>query len=176
MNVQSLIAQAAIAGDAEAVEELLQQSPELVHGYSQDGWTPLHLAAYLGHRAVAEVLLRNGADVNARAHNGLANTPILRAVMGQQGEMVALLLAHGADVNTPNIAGSTPLHKAAIEGNDSLVRLLLAHGAAVNARNTGGQTPLVHALYHGHAEIAALLEEQAVAAEPGAERSSIRPA
>lgn len=165
MNTQSLITQAVTAGDSDAVGALLLQAPDLINGYTQDGWTPLHMAARLGHCAVVEVLLAHGADVNARAHNGLANTPLLWAVMGRQTEMVTLLLARGADVNAANTAGSTPLHKAAIEGNDSLVRLLLSHGARVNARNTGGQTPLVHARFNGHPEIAALLEQQPAVAE-----------
>ena len=34
------------------------------------GWTPLHEAVREGHINVAEVLIRNGADVNAGSSDG----------------------------------------------------------------------------------------------------------
>jgi ankyrin repeat protein len=165
MSLGRHVAQTAATVDVETVQQMLEQTPDLAHRFSQDGWTYLHQAAQLGRRDVADLLLQHGADVNARAHNGLANTPILCAVIAQHTEIVALLLAHGADVNAPNSAGSTPLHKAAIGGNCSLLRLLLAHGAHVNARNTGGQTPVAHAVHLGHVEAAALLEEYMASTE-----------
>jgi ankyrin repeat protein len=165
MNLGWLIAQSASTADVETVKQMLEQTPDLVHSHSPDGWTYLHRASELGRRDVAELLLTFGADVNARARNGLANTPLLCAVIGQHSDLVTLLLAHGADVNVRNTAGSTPLHKAAIGGNARLVRLLLAHGAQVDARNTGGQTPLVHALFLRHAEVAAVLEQYTATSE-----------
>jgi uncharacterized protein len=167
MNLASIIAQTAATADVETVQQMLEQTPALVHSYSSDGWTYLHRAAQLGRKDVAELLLRYEADVNAPAHNGLANTPILCAVMGQHSDLVRLFLAHGADVNVPNSAGSTPLHKAAIRGDCAMVQLLLDHGARVDARNTGGQTPLVHAQHLGHADAAALLEQHMMLREAG---------
>lgn len=155
------MAQAAASGDLEAVVELLESDPVLIHSHSRDGWTPLHLAAHYGHRQVADALLEYGADVHARARNDLGATPLLWAVMGQDSALVTLLLDHGADVNDATTAGSTPLHKAAVLGNTALVRLLLARGANVNARNSGGQTPLTHALFKGHEEVAMLLRQHA---------------
>jgi uncharacterized protein len=160
MKVYEALTQAAAAGDVVLVEELIEQTPDLVNCSSPQGWTPLHMAAHAGQGPVVEFLLAHGADVNSPAHNDLHNTPILWAVMAGQTEIVALLLAHGADVNTPNSAGATPLHKAAIHGDGQLVRLLLDHGARTDARNSGGQTPLIHAQYHGHTEITAMLQKK----------------
>ena len=43
-----------------------------------DGWTPLHEAAGKGHnKEVAELLIDNGADVNAK---GFGGTPLDRAI------------------------------------------------------------------------------------------------
>lgn len=159
VNVSYLISQAATAGDVETVRDLLQSDPALVHSHSSDGWTPLHAAARGGQTAVAETLLACDVDVDARARNSLANTPLLCAVIGEHIEAVRLLLAHGANVNGANEAGATPLHKAAVLGNSEIVRLLLAHGANVNARNSGGQTALTHALYKRHEDVATLLRQ-----------------
>jgi uncharacterized protein len=165
MNLGWLIAQASATADVDTVRETLEQSPDLVHSYSSDGWTYLHRAAQFGRKDIAELLLRFGADVNSRAHNGLANTPILCAVIGHHADLVKFLIAHGADVNVPNSAGATPLHKAAVGGDCHIMELLLASGARVDARNSGGQSPLMHAQHLGHADAAALLEQYLTVAE-----------
>lgn len=163
MNVGWHSTQAAAMVDVETVQHLLEQTPDLIHTFSSDGWTYLHRAAQCGRADVAALLLRHGADVNARAHNDLANTPLLCAVIGQHLDLVRFLIAQGADVNMPNNAGATPLHKAAIGGDCRIVRLLLANAAQVDARNSGGQTPVVHARYLRHVEAAALLEQSLTA-------------
>lgn len=167
MNPGRRIAQAALDGDVATVRDVLDEAPDLIDTSTSDGWTPLHLAARQGHATVVDLLLRYGANANALAGNSLASTPLLGAITGkpgevdaeQQREIVVLLLAHGADVNLPNTAGSTPLHKAAIAGASDIVQLLLACGANVAARNSGRQTPLDHAQYRGHQEVAALLAQ-----------------
>ena len=34
--------------------EILTSRPQLIHAYSADGWTPLHLAAFFGHDLLVE--------------------------------------------------------------------------------------------------------------------------
>src|SRR5260370_23213732 len=125
MNLARLISQAAAAGDRDAVSELLDGDPTLSSSYAQDGCTRLHVAAYNGHIEVAELLLARGAEVDARTHNGLAETPLLKAVIGQHVDAVILLLAHGADVNRANDASATPLHKSAVQADPALTHPLV---------------------------------------------------
>lgn len=175
MNTPRVITFAASSGDVAALRDLLESNPTLVHSYSHEGWTPLHLAAYGGHQAVVEVLLSYGAHVDVRAHNSLASTPLMRAVIGQQVDIVHMLIARGADINEADTSGSTPLHKAALLGNTALVQLLLDHGADTHATNSGGQTPLVHALFNSHAAVATLLQAPVSVSseeESGSERSA----
>jgi ankyrin repeat protein len=54
------------AGDVEKVTALLQADPKLAEARTEDGNTPLHLAALEGHAAVAKLLLDHRAQVNAR--------------------------------------------------------------------------------------------------------------
>ena len=172
MNLGWHSAQAVAMADVETVQHLLDQTPDLIHTYSSDGWTYLHRAAQFGRHDLADLLLRHGADVNARAHNGIASTPLLCAVIGQHLDLVKYLIARGADVNLATSEGATPLHKAAIGGDCRIVQLLLTHGARVDARNSGGQTPLVHAQYLRHFEVVALLEQYLIAIETERERVS----
>ena len=58
--------EACAAGEFDAAERLVAASPDAVGAYSDDGWTPLHLAAFFGHPRIAELLLAHDADVAAR--------------------------------------------------------------------------------------------------------------
>lgn len=69
------IFEASAAGKLECVRALAQAEPASVNGYSYDGWTPLHLAAFFGHSEVAEFLLAHGADVIAVSRNSNGNNP-----------------------------------------------------------------------------------------------------
>ncbi len=51
--------------------------------------TPLHLAAWVGLKDMAELLLANGADLNLRDNEG--RTAVVRAANNFQHEMVKLL-------------------------------------------------------------------------------------
>jgi ankyrin repeat protein len=148
---------AILAGAEDRVTDLLAGNRELVNSYSQDGWTPLHMAAFFGQPALAEILLANGADVHARSRNAMDNTPLHAGVAGRATEVVAVLLAHGANVNARQQSGWTPLHSAAQNGQIELAGLLLAHGADVHARADNNQTALDLAMTKGHQAMADLL-------------------
>ena len=57
---------AAKTGDLAKVQALLKDNHDLVFSKDNNGGTPLHWAALNGHKDVAELLLANRADVNAK--------------------------------------------------------------------------------------------------------------
>ena len=57
---------AVAAGDADRVRELLASDPAAATSRDNEGATPLHHATLNGHRDIVALLLRNGADINAR--------------------------------------------------------------------------------------------------------------
>jgi ankyrin repeat protein len=145
-----------------------------VKAKDKEGMTPLHCAAYFGDRNVVQLLLAEGAEVNARTVRdpkpdaiawerdlgyrlGPGVTPLHEAVAGWDPGVVELLLAHGADVRAADEAGMTALHKAAAKGRASVTQLLLARGAEVNAKDGKGATPLAYALPRGHVKTAKML-------------------
>lgn len=102
-------------------------------------WTPLHDAADKNqedsHFEVIELLLKHGADVNARSNIG---TTVLHFMVYHAGvNTVQLLLNYGADVSLKNSNGESCLHPAIRGGKIEVVKLLLEHGADVN--NVGGE-------------------------------------
>src|SRR5438552_7916948 len=74
--------EACAAGEVERLERLMADEGSLVNAFSPDGWTPLHLAAYFGHVKIAEMLIGQGADVNAGSRNATGNTPLHAALAG----------------------------------------------------------------------------------------------
>jgi uncharacterized protein len=126
--------EASALGLVERVQERLEDQPELVNAYSHDGWTPLHLASFFGHREVANLLLARGADVNARSKStrfAKENTPLHAAAANRQIGVAEVLIAHGADVNARDASGFTPLALAANSKNDLMVVILLEKGAQI---------------------------------------------
>jgi hypothetical protein len=53
-------------GDIETVRAMVAAAPRLVHARDATGATALHVAAFNGHGAIAELLLASGAEINAR--------------------------------------------------------------------------------------------------------------
>jgi ankyrin repeat protein len=152
---------ACLAGARERAVELIGRDPELVKAYSHDGWTPLHLACFFGHPTLAETLVAQGADVNARSRNGMQNTPLHAAAAGRSGEAVRVLLEHGAEVNARQEGGWTALHAASQSGDVEIVRLLIAGGADVQMRAANQQNALDLALTKGHPAVVEVLEAYA---------------
>jgi ankyrin repeat protein len=99
----------------------------------KNGWTPLHWAASEGHRDVAELLLANKGDVDAR-HN-FYQTPLHEAARNGHKAVAELLLANKAEINADYILDydnnsrvGTPLHLAVSNGHKDMVDLLRQHG------------------------------------------------
>jgi len=79
------------------------------------------------------------------------------AVASNDPTIAKVLIAAGADVNSPGKDRETALHSAASQGRTSIARLLVDAGANVNARDGDGYTPLHSAAAWGHVELARLL-------------------
>ena len=90
-------------------------------------WTPLHTAVKNRRRAIVELLVSKGADINAQ--NGSRQTPLYVAVDTGQKDLAELLISKGADVNIVAGRGENALSLAKKRGNKEIVDLLLKHGA-----------------------------------------------
>ncbi|MDP6680083.1 MAG: ankyrin repeat domain-containing protein, partial [Verrucomicrobiota bacterium] len=137
----------------------------------------MHLSANSGHKEIVEMLIANGADVNAKRDDGQTpidlasieisellrkhggkNGTILTAARAGDYEVAKEFFAAGADVNARDGGGGTPLGNATLFDHKKIVELLIANGANVNAKyNKHGWTPLHAAGYWGRKEIAELL-------------------
>jgi truncated hemoglobin YjbI/ankyrin repeat protein len=106
------------------------------------GQTLLHEAAAAGDAELAAMLIRSGADSDAKEAEG--HTPLYRA---SAGDVARVLLAAGATADvTSGPTRGTPLHQAARRGCVSVAEALLDHGATIDARDAKGHTPLRRAI------------------------------
>jgi len=100
--------EAAIHSQYEICELLIQAGAD-VNAREKRKWTALHFAAQEDNRDVVKLLLENGAEVDAE--DDYKNTPLLRSVLnckGGRGEVIKLLLQHGADRHHKNKSGNSP--------------------------------------------------------------------
>lgn len=84
-----------------------------------------------GSRRTVELLLQNGAAVNASRNPTWAyEVPPLHAAVGAKRlDMAAMLLKAGAKIDTQDYDGRTALHRAVLYDNPAGARFLLKHGA-----------------------------------------------
>ncbi|HUP02659.1 MAG TPA: ankyrin repeat domain-containing protein [Bryobacteraceae bacterium] len=76
----------------EQVEALLAAGAD-VNDANDRGWTPLHQAAYSNQCAMAEALIKSGADLEAEAH-GSGGTPLVAALFWGHREVADMLGRH----------------------------------------------------------------------------------
>jgi len=151
------IFESASLGSTQQISELIGGDPALVNGWSDDGFTPLHLACFFAKEDAVALLLQHGAQVDLAARNPMKVMPLHSAAAGHNLVIVRLLLEHGAPPNAPQQLGWTPLHEAAQQGDAAMLSLLLKHGADPNTKNDAGVTALQLATEKGHTEISRVL-------------------
>ena len=123
------VLEAAAAGRAERLRQLLDAAPDARRARTPEGFTPLGLAAFLGGPSTVRVLLEHGADPDDDADNQFGIRPVNAAAAAHDLETLRLLLEAGADPDARQQGGFTPLHQAAHTDDVELAQLLLAHGA-----------------------------------------------
>jgi ankyrin repeat protein len=131
-------------------------------------WSPLHAAAFSGHRQIVHLLLTHGAPVN-RA-NGWLRSPLHFAAEEGRRNVVQLLLKHGANPNGVDWQKYSPLHCAVARGHRAVAECLLDFGADPNARSLSANTPLHLAARRGRNDVAALLLHRGAQANAAAKK------
>jgi ankyrin repeat protein len=114
-----------------------------------------------GHAGLAGLLIGAGADPNER--DGAGATPLYRAALAGDLELVRRLLRAGADPNlrSPPVGGTLdepasglPLVEAVKRGRLDMARTLIAAGARVNVRDAERKSPLFWAIVSGGEDVA----------------------
>jgi ankyrin repeat protein len=161
----SLLFNAAKFGDHRLVEAMINAGVNVdysITGITNTqfgaGWTPLMIAVAEGNEEVVSVLIKSGANVNAK--NKLGRTSLMFASKYGFYSIAKMLLENNANTDEiPNDKdGWTAIIAAVYEGHDDIVNLLISHGADTKIQDKNGKTALMWAENQGNTKIVELLK------------------
>lgn len=177
----SEIIEAVKRGDLEAVRDLLEAQPELLHA-SENNISAILMALYHGKTEVVPLFLERGRELtfheacamgdgarvkqlleadpsllNSRSPDGFPAVGL--PIFFRQPEVARYLIEKGADVAAPsdNPMRVAPVHAAAAACDRETLRMLLERGADANAKQQRDYTPMHTAASRGDIETAQLL-------------------
>lgn len=126
---------------------------------SKHEFSPIRLAAYLGHDDVIQALIDGGAKVdNGRFVD--QKTTIALAVEGKHVNTITTLYEGGGTVDPTADNPIGALEIAAYIGDIMATNILLAHDANIELLAPNGRTPLMTAAYEGRESVLAELASQ----------------
>lgn len=121
--------------------------------------TALHWSAKQGDSLMTELLLKHGANVNAK--DILNITPLMLSAKYGHEECTRVLIKAGADLEVVGYYnGVTAIHTAAENNHAGCITLLAKSGANVNISDKGRTMPLHWAAAYGNSELTKLLVEK----------------
>ena len=120
----------------------------------------LNSALKNNHPGIAELLIKEGVDLNAKTKDGWM--PLHLALNNNLPDIAKLLIEkEGVDLNAKTKDGLTPLHRALHDNLPDIAKLLIEkEGVDLNAKTKDGLTPLHRALHNNLPDIAKLLIEK----------------
>ncbi len=146
--------EAIVSGKMEVVKNYLEQNnADFINTYSNDGFTPLSLAAFFNQTEIAKLLVENGADPNLSATNPSKVNALHSAIAKENYELCKILIEKGVNVNAIQVQNVTALHSAVHRGNLELTKLLIENGALVGLKMDNGDTALIIAKRENHKSI-----------------------
>lgn len=140
------LTQAINSGEVEKVNKLLEANPDLLEETNRLGSTPLILASFYDQTDVSILLIKKGANVNAK-NNGLYSPIHFAALKGNQ-KLVEILVKKGAAIDERVQRGARPIDCAAQSGNLELLKFFENQGVDIYAESSNGGT-LLHSAAHG---------------------------
>ena len=166
-----------MAAETFPVASILIQKGAEPRARDRTGRTPLHYAVLMRDApAIIPLLVRAGADVNARAEDAGSSTPLIFAVekyitdkdrdKAINASVIRALVLLGADINAADARGATGLAMAASQNKPELIRLLIELGADPAKRLGNGRTPLDYAREANAQDAIQVLAAMAAKARP----------
>ena len=131
---------ASFKGHRDIVQLLCERGAD-VNAKDKDGYTALHLAVQSGNIALVELLLKQGANMEATAGK-FCKTALIEAAFDGWDFIAVILLQTGASVSAVDSRGSTALAYATYYEHEGMAKILLDSGADLESRDVDGETPL----------------------------------
>jgi len=96
---------AAATGQLDFIRKIAEDDKEILHKKDKNGWMPIHEAARGGHVHVANFLLKQGSDINARTNGDTGGSVLWWAKKNHDDnhEIVIFLEKEGAKYIEPEL-------------------------------------------------------------------------
>jgi len=130
--------------DFETKSSRIVKKNDFVNQNDGEGENPLFIAIHefgrynVDSNEIVDLLIKNGADVNAVSNNG--RTPLFMCRGPRYSVIIDILIENGANVNAVDKDGETPLFHLILYL--PVIQQLFHRGAHVNIINHNGETPL----------------------------------
>jgi ankyrin repeat protein len=139
----------------EMVALLIKAGADVNADKSLNAITPLHNTVWGDQKKLAELLLDEGAHVNAVCSKQM--TPLHYAAIEDSIKVAKLILERGADINARSFDRRTPLHYTTIYNSVQVAKLLLEQDTLTEVRDYRGGTAIDRALVERAVEVATLI-------------------
>ncbi len=146
---------AASRGDKDALLSLIEQEQD-IDTVDDDGNTPLGLACLAGHEEIAEILIKEGANIHHKNERG--NNILMAAFHGKSEKLARRLLDLGADYRDSDV-----ITGAAMSGMSSLLEFFIKEGVPLPLED-GVSVALALAAQEGHTDCVKILLEAGASA------------
>jgi len=155
------LGEACYKGHLNVIKLLIEKGADVNGGDYGASENPLMKAARYSYFKIAEFLLDNGANIEARSYEG--NTPIQFAAWEGQLEMIKFLVDRGANIDTTNDLNWNALMQACVEGYYEIVEYLIKKGSNIHLIDQEkGATSLMLAAWKCSEQIVKLLLENGI--------------
>ena len=139
------------SGALDVVKMLVEAGAGVRDTSNDQGHTCLFRAARQRHTDIVRYLVGlPEVDVN---HRDTSNHTALHYAVGNEADVLQVLIDAGADIDAQSIVGYSSLHYACESGELDVVKMLVRAGAGVRATDDEGFTCLHFAVCHGHTDI-----------------------
>ncbi|KAJ4264345.1 hypothetical protein NW762_005541 [Fusarium torreyae] len=145
--------------DRSGLVKVLIRSGALLEEEDRAQYRPLMRALEQGHSTMAQLLIDEGADVNAQ-HSRFGWSALILAARRGDESTARVLIDKGAYIDAQDIHGWTALIWASSVGKKDVVQLLIERGANTNAMSSFGWTALLYASQGGYNKIVQILQQK----------------
>ena len=142
-------------GTLSDIQEIFNQTPDLINSINDNKATPLILACYRNNEAVALYLSDKVSNIN---YNSGMGTALMAAIMSGNKVIIEKLISKKADLDQTDTQGKTALIYAAFNNNTEIVQMLLKAGANKKLADTENRTALEYAKFNKNTQLIILLD------------------
>lgn len=133
-------------GNFQKVEKCIKEAESIgikseILSSEKRGTKPIHFTTDKCNLKILQLLLNEGADINATSTEYL-NTSLHIAAINGKLEIAQFLIDSSANINATNYKGFTPLYLASFHCQSDMVELLFCNNADTSIKDVNGRTAL----------------------------------